>query len=402
VFKKLSVLLLSVSLFLCLTPVARADFSTASKNLSNSPSTASLYPKVVRIPGTGNVLVTWIEETATESVIWKSKSTDNGATWSTPSKVTNGQILYGDWAYDFNAYSLVYEAPYLHLVFQWRANDSQDFEIYYARSSNFGDTWDVQFFLTNNDTDSIYPDVDARGEYVHISYQDHWPGNWDIMYKRINGYGAGTVDQNRRMTYSSTTSCYPRIAVSPSGITVDIVYEDYESTYQIYFKNMWDYGAGDMHTYRLTSGSYWNGLPDIAFSTAASPNDQYVYIVYNTLWPGNREIMYKRLTLWGQPGFTTYTARLTYSATDSYCNSLAFDGALNNIHITYHDDWPGNNDVMYRKLTSLGGAGFTGQRISWGPGDSINAAVADSGNWAHIVWSDDSSGNYEIYWKYGY
>jgi hypothetical protein len=288
-------------------------------------------------------------------------------------------------------------------VFQWREDSSDDFDVYYMRSSDFGDTWDTQFFVTANDTDSLYPDVAARGEYVHICFQDDWPGNYDIMYKRINGYGAGSIDQNLRMTYSSTISCYPRIAVSLTGITVNIVYEDWESSnWQVYFKHIYDYGAGTFQTNRLTSGSSWNGLPDIAFSTAAAPDDQYCYIVYNTQWPGNREIMYKRLTSWGQPGYATYTARLTYSDTESYCNSLAFDGAYNNIHITYHDYWPGNNDIMYRKLTLLGGGGFTGQRVSWGSGDSINADVASSGNWAHIVWSDDTSGNYEIYWKYGY
>jgi hypothetical protein len=112
--------------------------------------------------------------------------------------------------------------------------------------------------------------------------------------------------------------------------------------------------------------------------------------------------MYKRLTSWGQPGFVTYTARLTYSTTDSYSNSIAFDHGYNNIHITYHDNWPGNNDIMYRKLASLGGGGFTGQRISWGTGDSINAAVGENADWADVVWSDYTSGNYEIYFKMGY
>ena len=402
-FKKMSVLFLSAAMLLCLAPVVRADFSSPSKNLSNS-ATASLCPKVVRIPDTANIFVMWIEQTATESLLWSSKSADNGATWSTPQLVTtNGQILYNDWAYDFNPFSMVYEDPYLHLVFQWRENDATDYDVYYMRSDDFGDTWAVQYFITSNSTDSIYPDVAVRGEYVHICYQDEWPGNWDVIYQRINGYGAGSVDQNRRMTYSSTESVYPRIAVSLSGMTVNIVYEDWESTnYQIYFKHIYDYGAGTFQSNKLTSGSSWNGIPDIAFSTAAAPDDAYCYIVYNTQWPGNREIMYKRLTSWGQPGFVTYTARLTYSTTDSYSNSIAFDHGYNNIHITYHDNWPGNNDIMYRKLASLGGGGFTGQRISWGTGDSINAAVGENADWADVVWSDYTSGNYEIYFKMGY
>jgi hypothetical protein len=56
---------------------------------------------------------------------------------------------------------------------------------------------------------------------------------------------------------------------------------------------------------------------------------------------------------------------------------------------------------MYRKLTNLGGAGFTGQRVSWGAGDSSHSTIAASGNSAYIVWSDNTSGNYEIYVKKG-
>lgn len=403
-FKKLSVLLLSGALLLCLAPLVQADFSTPSKNLSNSVSSDSVCPKVVRIPSTNYVFVFWIEDGVDSDLIWFSKSTDNGTNWSAPQQITTwGEILYGDEYYDFNPYAVVVEDSILHLVFQHRDDDSDTFDIYYERSADYGDTWTDGKWITSNSTDTIYPDVAVRGQYVHICFQDWWPGNADIMYKRINGTGTGSIDQNRRITYSSTYSCFPRIAVSLSGITVDIVYEDWESTsYQIYFKNIFDYGAGAIHSNRLTSGSNWNGIPDIAFSTAAAPNDQYVYIVYNTYWPGNYEIMYKRLTLWGQPGFATYTARLTYSDAESRGNSIAFDNIYNNIHITYEDDWPGNNDIMYRKLASLGGGGFTSQRISWGTGDSINSAVAANGHWADIVWSDNTSGNYEIYWKTGF
>jgi hypothetical protein len=401
-FKKLSVLFLSGALLLCLAPLLQADFNVTSKNLSNS-STPSVCPKVVRIPGTANVFVFWIEDGASSDLIWFAKSTDSGTTWSAPQQITTwGEILTGSWDYDLNVFNVVVEDSILHLVFQHRDDDTDTFDIYYQRSADYGDNWGYGRWVTDNSTDTLHPDVAVRGDYVHICFQDNWPGNYDIMYKRINGAGTGSIDQNRRLTYSSTYSVYPKIAVSLSGITVNIAYEDWESTaYQLYFKHIYDYGAGSHQTNRLTSGSYWNGMPDIAFSTAAAPDDDYCYIVYQAYWPGNREIMYKRLTSWGQPGFTTYTARLSYSDTDSYNNSIAFDGAYNNIHIAFFDNWPGNNDIMYRNLDDFGGDGFTSMRVSWGSGDSIDPAVADSGRWAHIVWSDDTSGNYEIYWKYG-
>jgi hypothetical protein len=54
---------------------------------------------------------------------------------------------------------------------------------------------------------------------------------------------------------------------------------------------------------------------------------------------------------------------------------------------------------MYRKLAGFGGGGFTGQRVSWGTGDSSQSAVAASSGNAYIVWADKTSGNYEVYIK---
>jgi len=408
--KKLSLLLLLLCFVLFFTPSVQADFSTPSKNISNTPSTSSLYPKVASVNGTDNVFAVWMESDGTNDALYFSKSTDGGTTWTAADALTSmtGQIQDPREGYDegINDYTFAIwvDNPYIHVVFQWRSDDTDDFEIWYFKSDDLGATWPIENWLrlTNNSTDSHFPDVAARGGYVHVAYTDDWPGNEELFYKRLTSNGSGGVDQNRRLTYSSGLTCYPRVAVSLSGITVNIVYEDYTNpTYQILFKHIYDYGAGTFQTYNLTSGSNWNGLPDIVFSTAAAPDDDYFYIVYNTLYPGQRDIMYKRMDSWGQVGFSTYTARLTYSTTDSRSNSIDFDNINNTIHISYDDDWPGDYDVMYRKLTNFGGAGFSGQRVSWGTGESSHSGIAASGNSAYIVWSDDTSGNFEIYVKKG-
>jgi hypothetical protein len=56
---------------------------------------------------------------------------------------------------------------------------------------------------------------------------------------------------------------------------------------------------------------------------------------------------------------------------------------------------------MTKKLSSYGGGGFTGQRVSWGTGDSSHSTTAASNASAFVVWSDNSSGNYEILVKKG-
>jgi hypothetical protein len=193
--------------FVFCTSAVRADFSSPAKNISNS-SSPSLCPKIVGAPGSPNVYVIWIENVnALIDHLCFTKSTDHGVTWATPVQLTSqGQIKSVYYQY---AFSLCVDEPYVHIVFNWRADATDDWEIRYCRSNDCGETWPVWTQLTNNDTSSLYPDVAARGSYVHVTYQDDWAGNFEVMYKRITNYGAGAVDQTRRLTSSAADTYFP-------------------------------------------------------------------------------------------------------------------------------------------------------------------------------------------------
>jgi hypothetical protein len=323
-----------LSFLLFLAPFALADFTTPSKNISNS-ALDSLYPKIAHVPGTSKVFAVWIETDGMEDFLCFSKSTDGAQTWSTPTAITTwGQILVReDELNDYYSFSFVVRDPHIHVVIRHREDIFDDFNLWYIRSTDLGDSWDYanQKWLTNNDYETMCPDIDARGEYVHIAYHDGWPGNADIMYKRIANYGAGSIDQTRRLSFSSTPSLYARIAVSQDGQTVNIVYQDPAGSgvYNIFHKVIRDSGAGTYDTHRLTFGTNptteWNGHPDIAAATGSST--EYFYVVYQAFWPGNREVMYKRIDNWGLSPFNVYTARLTYSSTESRSKSSAITEA---------------------------------------------------------------------------
>jgi hypothetical protein len=405
-------LFLFFALLFALANLAKADFTAPAKNLSSTLTGTHLYPKIASLPGTNTAFVVWIQVIGLEDYLYFSRTTDGGASWSAPFQLTMaGQIrahsgdAEKDWEEDYYTFSIAAAGNYVHVVFQWRINESDDFEIIYLRSSDLGATsqnWDIWKYLSDNATDSIHPDVAAyAGEYVHFTYTDSWPGNKEIMYKRLTGHGSGDL-LTRRLSFSSTDSMFPRVAVEDGGFNVHIVYQDWLSgNWGIMYKRIPLYGAWTFDTYQLTTSSAWNGFPDIVVSAGSPPEDQYIYIVYQTTYPGNREIMYKRLDSYGAPGFSTYTARLTYSSAESRSNSVDFDNGCNIIHVSYHDLWPGNNDVMHKMFPSLGGAGFTTQRVSWGTGDSSHSTVAATDPGAYIAWSDASGGGYDIYVKKG-
>jgi hypothetical protein len=379
----------------------QVGFTGASKNISKSPTMSSRYPKVVTDQVTDSVFAIWVETSGDYDALYFSKSTNGGKTWTTPLALSNldGQILgrVNDLV-DNYAISLDVENPYIHVVMQKRTSVSDDFEIFYKRSTNLGGSWGAWVQLTVNTAESMRPDVAARSGYVHITYQDNWPGQNEIMYKRILNNGGGAIDQTRRLTFASGESCFPRVAVSEDGSAVHIVYQDNGTgQHQVFYKRITTSGSGAYTSRQLTFGVFYSGLPDITTSTGQ--DDQYVYIIYQALWPGNREIMYKRLGNYGNIGGSVYTARLTYSTTESRSGAIFFDPCSNSVNVAYHDNWSGNYDVMYRNLANYGGAGFTGKRVSWGTGDSSHATLSGSSGLIYVIWSDNTSGNYEVLLK---
>ena len=79
-------------------------------------------------------------------------------------------------------------------------------------------------------------------------------------------------------------------------------------------------------------------------TTASSDN---VHVIWNDLTPGNFEIYYKK----SLNGGTTWSgiARLTWNSGSSYSPDIAIDDN-SDIHIVWHDDTPGDYEIYYRKF----------------------------------------------------
>jgi len=141
---------------------------------------------------------------------------------------------------------------------------------------------------------------------------------------------------------------------------------------------------------RLTWNSGESRLPAIATDSGNN-----IHLVWYDDTPGNNEVFYKKST---DGGLHWITKRLTWNSGTSAIPSIATDSG-NNIHMVWEDESPGNFEVFYRKSTN-GGASWTTKRLTWNSGNSFNPVIAtDSGNNIHVVWEDDNSGNFEIYYK---
>ena len=78
--------------------------------------------------------------------------------------------------------------------------------------------------------------------------------------------------------------------------------------------------------------------------------------------------------------------------------SIAASG--NNVHVVWDDNTPGNSDILYRRSLD-NGITFPNiiKNLSGNAGASINPAIAVSGNNVHVVWHDNTPGNFDILYR---
>lgn len=150
-------------------------------------------------------------------------------------------------------------------------------------------------------------------------------------------------------------------------------------------------------TWEATKRLTWNSGPSENPIIRTDSKDN-IHLVWYDGTPGNYEIFYKRSTNGGANWTTT---RLTWNPSYSKYPAVAID-ASNHIHTTWNDTLPGNNEIYHKKSINGGGTWIDAERLTWNPGISVTSEIAaDSSNRIHLVWSDDTPGNYEIYYRKG-
>jgi len=69
------------------------------------------------------------------------------------------------------------------------------------------------------------------------------------------------------------------------------------------------------------------------------------------------------------------------------------------LHVAWYDSTPGNNEIYYKRSTDAGATWSIPQKLTWNSGSSLDPPIDAGGSAAHLVWSDYTPGNYEIYYK---
>lgn len=324
--------------------------------------------------------IAWMDNRDGNYEIYYKRSTDNGQTWSPDTRLTNNT------ASSYEPCIASYGTN-LHILFS--DERSGNFEIYYMRSTNNGTNWSNAVRVSDDDTYHSYSAYIYATNYIYAAWLDEYYGDLDIYYSRSsnNGYNWSTPVS---LTNGNEAQKYP--VITSSGSNVHIVYEDERvslTNTEIYYRRSTNSGVNWNAEVRLTnnSGQSWN--PHLTCE------GNMIYVVFDDDRTGNREIYFKRSTNNG----------LNWSSDAILTNNFAVSGsaaiAVSGIyaHIVWSDDRDGNNEIYYKFSTNSGSTWGADTRLTNNSGISRGSTVCLSGNSVNVLWYDDRNGNYEVYYK---
>ncbi len=227
-----------------------------------------------------NINICWTDLRDGNAEIYFKKSTDNGTTWSTDTRLTTAASVS-------EMPALGQDGLNLHVVWDdWR--NGQNKEIYYKRSTDGGASWSSDFLLSNTPITVWGQTISVSGSNIHVSYMVQTiPNGFEIFYKHSTD-GGNTWSAEISITNSNTVGASTP-AIFANGTVVHLV-----CTENII-------GFRQLVYYRSTNnGNNWT-IKDTLTNSAIIPDNPCIvssnseaHVVWNDSRDGNKEIYYKK------------------------------------------------------------------------------------------------------------
>ena len=95
--------------------------------------------------------------------------------------------------------------------------------------------------------------------------------------------------------------------------------------------------------------------------------------------------------------YWTPPERMTWNSGNSLDPLLRAEGS--NVHVFWYDNTPGNNEIFYKRSTNSTYTWEAPKRLTFTSGGSQNHSVCHDTDDLYLVWEDNTSGHFELYFK---
>ncbi|TET89790.1 MAG: exo-alpha-sialidase [Methanomassiliicoccales archaeon] len=341
--------------------------------LSNPASSIARSPDMA-VDGS-NIHVVWedwrmISEGKTYEVFYR-KSTDNGATWS------EERILSNDDSECSGNPQIAVENGTVLVV--WNdCRGSSIFELYYAKSSDNGQTWSENIALTSNDgSNSEWPLVAMRGDKVHIVWGDERDGQYEVYYRNSTDGGV-TWSEDRRLTNWTWGTDAPH-GLDLNESYVHVLLNRYVGNWESFYIRSNDGGVTWSSPVPVADMDGHNSEP-----CAMSSSGSTVHIGYVDWKLGPLEVFYGNSTDNG----TTWNPGRRISKGSVEAGSCDIAIGPPNIHFVFYDKRHGDSEIFYKNSSDMGVTWGDEVRLTYADGVSAQPEIGVNGSYIHVVWID--------------
>jgi hypothetical protein len=425
----LAILLLSSTIVMAISnPVlpsaAYAITFGSAKNLSNNDGD-SFDPKIEA--SGNNVYTVWRDDSRGDDDTFFKRSATSGDSFQSTKDISNGK------AGDAQDQRIVKEGNNVYVV--W----TEDGDVIFKRSTNNGASFGSTINLSNDDTLSERPDIAVVGDNVYVVWDDassdeQGDQQSQLFFKRSTNDGASFGSLKKLDIVRE--SLFPRIAASGNNVYIAVIggSEDHE---EVFFTRSTNEGSSFSEFISINN----NHEDAVDLDIAAKGNN--VYIVWSDQSSGDwSHAFFKRSTDSGKsfgsikdlgPGFSPQIDTVSnnvYIVWTNGDNDIAFKASKNNgasfgsTKILSGDDnvdnlqfpqisslgnavrvvWENlsvNEDVFFRASGNEGDSFGSIKNLSDNGAQSIGPQIISSGNNVYVTWSDDTPGNFDIFFKKG-
>jgi hypothetical protein len=225
--------------------------------LPSGPTSVNQTRPALASDGAGTLFAIW-EDGRNGGVynrdIYFSRSTDGGDTWQRPDVRVNDGTSTGNQIRP----DLVYDQSIGRLYAVWQDERNGNYDIYFAYSDDFGDTWiahqklndDVGTAAQLNPSIAVGPGALGPGDRVYVVWQDQRNGNDDVYLIRSDDGGASWspnyfVTDDPSMTAQNQAA--PSVAVENVRGYVVVAWEDWRDPLHPEIYAMWSIDEGETY-----------------------------------------------------------------------------------------------------------------------------------------------------------
>ena len=324
----------------------------------------------------GKLYAIWQSTTSSGSVIYFSKSADEGNTFSSPSKVS---LVGTDSAFPKIAVS----GDHVYAVWLERIEQNVT-NVAFAKSDDGGDSFGSPIAITTHSGTSGLPQISADANNVYLLWEDNSLGNFDVFFAKSTDMG-NTFNPVKNISSNTGQSGTPKMVSAGNNIAISWM-DDSSGSYNIMFSKSTDGGLTFSKPLNISNSTKDAGYPELALS------GNNVYVTWtNTMEKNNYDILFSKSDDGGQ----TFANPVNIS-NNSGASGWPQIAVSRDVYISWVDNTPGNFDIYIAKSIDNGASFETPVNISNTPNESWYNRMAVHPDTVYMVWQEANGSNHDI------